>query len=105
MPYGIAPEQGGDSKENDAFMEKCVAGVMKSGKDKSSAIAICKSTLKKKKNSKSELDFILDEEIIKRVEDYKEQYIRKTMSGLNVDFKTANNMFDIHLSRNNYNLP
>jgi hypothetical protein len=40
MPYGM---KGGDTPSNDAWMEKCVAAVKKSGKDESSAIAICKA--------------------------------------------------------------
>jgi ribosomal protein S7 len=45
MPYGVAKDQGGDSQANDAWMEKCVSSVMKGGKSKGSAIAICKTTL------------------------------------------------------------
>jgi len=45
MPYGIPKDIGGDSKENTEWMERCVSRVMKSGKDKSSAIAICKKSL------------------------------------------------------------
>jgi hypothetical protein len=60
MPYGM---QGGDTKENDAWMETCVIKVMKSGKDKSSAIAICKSTYmkahKKKDQASIELNLYL----------------------------------------------
>lgn len=40
MPYGM---KGGDTPQSDAWMEKCVASVLKTGKDKGSAIAICKS--------------------------------------------------------------
>lgn len=43
MPYGIKDE----TTEQTKWMEKCVTKVMKSGKDKSSAIAICKTQLKK----------------------------------------------------------
>lgn len=59
MPYGISPESGGDSKENDRWMENCVKKVMKQGKEKSVAIAICKSTLMKVKGNKSKAEFIL----------------------------------------------
>lgn len=45
MPYGIPSSKGGDSLENTAKMEACVARVMKQGHDKSSAIAICKSSM------------------------------------------------------------
>jgi len=105
MPYNIDSKSGGDSKENDAFMEKCVAGVMKSGKDKSSAIAICKTTLKKKKESNSELDLVIDEEVVSTFNKYKEKYLRATKSALNVDERTAMGMFLVHLARNNYNIP
>lgn len=49
MPYGM---RGGDTPESDSWMEKCVAKVMKDGKDKSSAIAICKATYEKMKDKK-----------------------------------------------------
>lgn len=45
MPYGIAEEHGGDSPGNVAKMERCVAKVMADGHTKSSAVAICKSSL------------------------------------------------------------
>lgn len=78
MPYGIDKKLGGDSKENEGFMEKCVNGI--SGKNprtnkpytKGEKIAICKTQLKKKK-AKSE--FVLDlealYETIDRLESYK----------------------------------
>jgi ribosomal protein S7 len=59
-PYGVDKDLGGDSKPNDAWMERCVTRVMKSGKDKSSAIAICKSTMKKSKDNHSEAELLLD---------------------------------------------
>ena len=45
MPYGISKDAGGDSPENVNKMESCVQKVMKGGKSKDSAIAICKTTL------------------------------------------------------------
>jgi hypothetical protein len=51
MPYNISPESGGDNKENDAWMEKCVMRVMKTGKDKGSSVAICKAVLAKSKGN------------------------------------------------------
>ncbi len=45
MPYGIAKEHGGDSLENVTKMESCVKQVMAQERDKSSAIAICKSRI------------------------------------------------------------
>lgn len=44
MPYGM---KGGDTPSSDAWMEKCVASVQAGGKDKSSAIAICKAQYEK----------------------------------------------------------
>lgn len=61
MPYGIDKDLGGDSPENDTWMEKCVTKVMKQGKDKGSAIAICKTTFKKMKGNKDKASFLLDE--------------------------------------------
>jgi len=59
MPYGVDKDIGGDSDENVSWMEKCVQKVMKTGKDKGSAVAICKSTLKKTKGDKAKAEFIL----------------------------------------------
>ena len=63
-PYGM---KGGDTPEADKWMEGCVAKVMgqkdKSGKpyDKSTAIAICKSTYEKSKGDKGHASFILEQ--------------------------------------------
>lgn len=45
MPYGVRKDRGGDSPENDAKMERCVAEVMKRGTDKVTAIKFCKTSL------------------------------------------------------------
>jgi ribosomal protein S7 len=60
MPYGVDKKIGGDSKENDKWMENCVTKVMKSGKDKGSAIAICKTSLQKMKGDKAKAEFLLE---------------------------------------------
>jgi len=70
MPYGMPKDMGGDSPENDSWMERCVKKVQgrkaKDGKviDKSRAIAICKSTFMKMKGNKSnaevEIGFMMD---------------------------------------------
>jgi hypothetical protein len=66
MPYGVDKEIGGDSKENDAWMENCVQKVMsrkgKDGKpiDKSSAVAICKTTLSKSKGDHAKAQITLE---------------------------------------------
>lgn len=61
MPYGVDKNIGGDSPENDKWMEQCVSKVMGTGKDKGTSIAICKATLKKKKGNQKEASFIIDE--------------------------------------------
>ena len=53
MPYG------NETPEQTKWLEKCVVKVMKSGKDKSSAIAICKSQLKKSNGSIAKAELIL----------------------------------------------
>lgn len=45
MPYGFPKRYGGDSPENDAKMADCVNRVVASGRDKQSAIRICKASL------------------------------------------------------------
>lgn len=45
MPYGIPKDAGGDSKNNMMKMKDCVDGVMSKGKDKTSAIRICKASM------------------------------------------------------------
>jgi ribosomal protein S7 len=49
MPYGFPKAQGGDSKANDALMERCVSRVMATGKDKVTAIKICKTSIAMRK--------------------------------------------------------
>jgi hypothetical protein len=65
MPYGIDKSIGGDSPENTKWMEECVRKVMKTGKDKSSAIAICKATLKRSKADHAKASYIIDKNLIK----------------------------------------
>jgi hypothetical protein len=111
MPYNIDSKQGGDSPENDTWMEGCVNSI--EGKNKKTGqpytkgekIAICKTQLKKKKESKSELDFILDEEVISTFNKYREKYLRDTKAALNVDERTAIGMFEVHLARRNFEFP
>jgi ribosomal protein S7 len=61
VPYNLGKEVGGDTPENDKWMEQCVQKVMKTGKDKSSAVAICKNTLTKTKGNKAKSEFILSQ--------------------------------------------
>jgi len=49
MPYGLNKKKGGDTPQNDAWMERCVSAVMAKGEDKLSAILICKAQFNKKK--------------------------------------------------------
>jgi ribosomal protein S7 len=60
MPYGMDKDLGGDSPSNDKWMETCVTKVMRTGKDKSTAIAICKTTFKKKHESVKEASIAID---------------------------------------------
>jgi hypothetical protein len=46
LPYGV---KGGDTKESDAWMERCVARVTAKGTPKLQAILICKSQHRKTK--------------------------------------------------------
>lgn len=52
MPYGLPKEI--NSPENNKWMETCVSRIMKTGKEKGAAIAICKTSLIKRKGKKSE---------------------------------------------------
>ena len=45
MPYGVPKSKGGDSAQNDAKMERCIASVMKNGTPKLNAILICKASI------------------------------------------------------------
>ena len=68
MPYGIDKKLGGDSPENDKWMENCIQKVMKGGKDKGSAIAICKTTFHKMKGNKAKAEFILNQVLEKKID-------------------------------------
>lgn len=61
MPYNLPEEIGGDSEENDRWMEECVKKVQKSGKSKDDAIAICKATLIRLGGNKASASFIISE--------------------------------------------
>lgn len=47
MPYQMSKASGGDSAKNDAKMERCVSSLVSQGKDKSSAIRICKAAIQR----------------------------------------------------------
>jgi hypothetical protein len=61
MPYGMPMDMGGDNKENDKWMENCVQKVMTGGKDKQSAVMICKATFMKTKGDKAKASYIVDQ--------------------------------------------
>jgi ribosomal protein S7 len=101
-PYGVDKKQGGDNKSNDAWMEKCVSSVMKSGKSKGSAIAICKTQLSRKKESKSELEEIkVDQDIIGREEVQRHQFIGKAMAD-GMTFEQAKSQYEATLAKHNF---
>jgi ribosomal protein S7 len=52
LPYGVSKDVGGDSEQNDSLMERCVKHVMSQGKDKQSAIRICKASIQRSLRSK-----------------------------------------------------
>lgn len=52
MPYGVSKDVGGDSQSNDSLMERCVTQVMAQGKDKVTAIKICKASIQRSLRSK-----------------------------------------------------
>lgn len=47
MPYGLAKAAGGDSPANDSKMEACVSSLVSKGKDKVTAIRICKAAIQR----------------------------------------------------------
>lgn len=101
MPYGVDKKLGGDSKENDAWMERCVSSVMeKSGRSKSSAIAICKSQMRKSRNDKAEAetDVINLENILRN------QFIKKIMKAEKKTFAQANAEYEAILAKYNFDL-
>lgn len=47
MPYGLSKKSGGDNAKNDAKMERCVSNLTSQGKDKVTAIRICKAAIQR----------------------------------------------------------
>jgi hypothetical protein len=107
MPYNVDRSLGGDDEKNTSFMERCVTRVQDSGKDKPSAIAICKAQMKKSKEKKSELDWNddspieIEAEVLNRYTSFREQWIRKSMQ-MGKSFQEASYLFEAYLSINNY---
>lgn len=58
MPYGLPGGRDSDPKF-EKWMENCVNRVMKTGKEKDIAVAICKGTLKKMNYDLGKAEFIL----------------------------------------------
>lgn len=105
MPYGVDKEMGGDSPENVGWMEKCVKSVMEGGKEKSSAIAICKAQLRKKKESKSSLedDIVIDVDLAKSEEITRNAFIHRCLRlDLVPTFADAQAMYDVQLAKANF---
>lgn len=105
MPYGVDKKIGGDSKENDSWMEDCVTKVMNnSGKDKSSAIAICKAQLQKKKESKSSLEpFVYDPSLVEFETTFMNNFIRmRRLEGLS--YSQAKAAYEMYLSKMDYEI-
>lgn len=99
MPYGVDKDLGGDNEKNDKWMEKCVDSVMKSGKDKSSAVAICKAQMKKKHEKNSNLEFTeVDTEIVNWFEVTKNNYIHRLMDR-GLTFDQASSQFEADLGK------
>lgn len=100
MPYNM---KGGDTPENTKFMEGCVKKVMAQGKDKSSAIAICKSTYEKKQNNSSLED--VDKETEQSLQIMKDQYIKRMIDSKKAsNYTDANYMWEAQLSRSDYDI-
>lgn len=102
MPYNVDKKDGGDSKENTNWMERCKKKVMSSGKDESSAIAICKAQLSKKKSSVDEAEIEIDAEVLVNYETYRRKWILREMQKYQVPFQKAASHFEIYLTLNNY---
>lgn len=99
MPYNVDKDLGGDSKENTGWMERCVTKVEKSGKSKSSAIAICKAQMKKSKTS----DSSVEEEIINLENILKNRFIA-TQTNKGKTFAQALAEYDVYLAKNDFEL-
>jgi len=69
MPYGMSKKEGGDSKKNDKWMETCVGKVMGQGKDKGTAVAICKSTHKKMMGDQKKASIAMNFYLFKTLEE------------------------------------
>jgi len=112
MPYGVDKKIGGDSPENDAWMERCVGSDFGTNKrtgkpyTKGEKIAICKTQLRKHKEKNSSLDIIeIDPEVIASIEDGIYNYaLRLTKSGRVKNLSDALDYSSLMLEKANYNI-
>jgi len=102
-PYGVDKNQGGDSPDNVSWMERCVESVMKKNSklSKGSAIAICKTQLKRTKDKDAEISF--DKDILERHTLMKAQFISKQMRE-GKTFEQAYAKFDAVLAQVDFDL-
>lgn len=115
MPYGVSKDIGGDSKQNDKFMERCVSAISGTNKrtgkpyTKGEKIAICKSQLSKNK-AKAGFDFeqgdaSADEDTKDHVGMSMAQCVRKMMeSGRAKDSNEATAMCESMLAKSNFDV-
>ena len=104
MPYSLPSDIGGDSPENVKWMEKCVTSIQKTGKEKSSAIAICKAQLiKRKRNAKSDEDVVIDDDVTSKYRLFELQYINKKMNE-GMTFAQASADLSVYLARKNWEI-
>ena len=109
MPYGVDRSLGGDNDKNTMFMEKCVTSVMKGGKDKSSAIAICKAQMKKnhEKNHDKNMDAEftgVDPDILNKEYMKKQGFINSLRQSKLVTFAQAEAEYYVFLAKTNFEL-
>jgi hypothetical protein len=103
MPYGVDKSIGGDNESNDKWMESCVSKL--EGKyGKSSAVAICKSQLKKKHESKSSFENTdVDLDVLGTFLAKQSQYVSKAMQTGRTHMQALAD-FESYLAKLDYNL-
>jgi hypothetical protein len=111
MPFGVDKKLGGDSPSNVKWMERCVSSVMeKSNRPKSSAIAICKSQMKKMHSKKSESSIITGDEPVSINYDVVNDVLNKINFAIRKfmfqgkSFRESANLTESFLGRANYDI-
>lgn len=111
MPYNVDKKMGGDSEENTGFMEKCVSSISgtnkKTGKPytKGEKIAICKTALKRKKESNSSLETFAEQEDIDKVELITNTYLQKLYKTKRANsLVEAEHLLEVALARCDHNI-